>query len=99
MARTRPSRGFEAREQQRMLLVLHALAMIGGLGVCAMVNRMRSPGTLWVQWVALVWFAAFCAHLWIFSRRTIATMGGARRGRSAGASGGAGSAAAASTEE
>ena len=82
MARTRPSKGFEAREQHRMFLVLHALAMIFGLGACALLNRMRSPGTLWVQWVALAWFALFCAHLWIFSRRTIATMGGARRATS-----------------
>jgi hypothetical protein len=78
MARTRPSKGFEAREQHRMLLVLHALLMIGGLAACAVVNRLRSPGTLWVQWVALAWLCLFCAHLWAFSRGTIATMGGRR---------------------
>jgi hypothetical protein len=31
-----------------------------------------------VQWVALAWLCVLCAHLWAFSRGTIATMGGRR---------------------
>ena len=81
MARSHPSKGFVAREQHRGALVLHALLMIVGLGACAVVNRMRSPGTLWVQWVALAWLCAFGVHLWLFARGTLATMGGGKRER------------------
>jgi hypothetical protein len=80
VARTSPTRAFLAREQQRVLLTIHALVMISGLLVCALVNRRVSPDHLWVQWVALGWFALFLVHLWIFSRGTLATMGGRRRG-------------------
>ena len=74
MPRSGPSRGFLAREQQRVLLTIHALVMIAGLLACAVVNRMRSPERLWVQWVALAWGAVFLVHLWAFSRSTLATM-------------------------
>lgn len=78
MPRSRPSKGFEAREQHRMLLVLHALVMIAGLAACALLNRLRSPERLWVHWVGLAWLLIFAGHLWVFSRGTIATMGGKR---------------------
>ena len=58
-----------------MLLTVHALVMITGLIACAFVNRRWSPERLWVQWVALVWGAIFLAHLAVFSRETLATMG------------------------
>ena len=80
MPRTSPTRAFLAREQHRVLLTIHTLVMISGLLVCALVNRRLSPDRLWVQWVALGWFALFLLHLWIFSRGTLATMGGRRRG-------------------
>jgi hypothetical protein len=80
VARTSPTRAFLAREQHRVLLTIHALVMISGLLVCALVNRRLTPGRLWVQWVALGWFALFLMHLWIFARGTLATMGGRRRG-------------------
>lgn len=79
VARTSPSRGFLAREQHRVLLTAHALVMITGLLVCALVNRALSPQRFWVQWVALAWAAIFLVHLGIFSRGTLATMGGRRR--------------------
>lgn len=79
MARTSPTRGFIAREQHRVLLTAHALVMITGLLVCAFLNRVYSPERFWVQWVALAWAALFLVHLAIFSRETIATMGGRRR--------------------
>ena len=75
MARTSPTRGFLAREQQRVLLTVHALVMITGLLACAFLNRVYSPGRFWVQWVALAWAALFLAHLAFFSRETLATMG------------------------
>jgi hypothetical protein len=78
--RTSPSKGFLAREQHRVLLTVHALAMISGLLVCALLNRRLSPDRFWVQWVALAWGALFLLHLWIFSRGTLATMGGRRAG-------------------
>ena len=81
MPRTRPSKGFEAREAHRMGLVLHALLMIFGLLALALLNRMRTPDTLWVQWVALAWGGVFAVHLWIFSRGTLATMGGGDKKR------------------
>ena len=75
MARTSPSKGFLAREQHRVLLTVHALVMIAGLLACALANRLYSPDRFWVQWVALAWAVLFLAHLFIFSRETIATMG------------------------
>lgn len=75
MARTSPSKGFLAREQHRVLLTVHALVMITGLLACALANRLYSPDRFWVQWVALAWAVLFLAHLFVFSRDTIATMG------------------------
>ena len=78
-------RGFLIRENHRVLLTIHALVMIFGLLACAVLNRRFSPDRFWVQWVALAWGAAFLAHLWVFSRGTLATMGRAgpaRDGRS-----------------
>jgi hypothetical protein len=68
-------KGFLIRENHRVLLTIHALVMIFGLLVCAVLNRRFSPDRFWVQWVALGWGAVFCAHLFIFSRGTLATMG------------------------
>jgi hypothetical protein len=79
MPRSRPSKSFETREAHRMALVLHALAMIFGLALCAWQNRVRSPDVLWVQWVALGWGIVFLGHLWLFSRGTLATMGEGRK--------------------
>ncbi|MGZ6126273.1 MAG: hypothetical protein ACXWLR_15000 [Myxococcales bacterium] len=70
-----PGKGFLVREHHRVLLTIHALVMISGLLVCAVLNRRFSPERFWVQWVALGWGALFFAHLWIFSRDTLATMG------------------------
>ena len=79
MARSKPTKGFLTRERHRAGLILHALAMIAGLLGCALVNRMRTPERLWVQWVALAWGAVFLVHLSYFARGTLATMGGGRR--------------------
>ena len=79
MARTAPSKGFLAREQHRVLLTVHALVMISGLLACALVNRLYWPQRFWVQWVALGWGALFLVHLAVFSRGTLATMGGRKR--------------------
>ena len=79
MPRTAPSKGFLARETHRVLLTVHALAMISGLLGCALLNRALSPDRFWVQWVALGWGALFLVHLGVFSRGTLATMGGGRR--------------------
>jgi hypothetical protein len=76
VARTKPSPGFLAREHHRAALTLHALVMIAGLLACALINRMKTPDRFWVQWVALAWGALFLVHLAIFSRGTLATMGG-----------------------
>jgi hypothetical protein len=70
-----PGKGFLVREHHRTLLTIHALVMISGLLVCAVLNRRFSPDRFWVQWVALGWGAAFLLHLWAFSRGTLATMG------------------------
>jgi len=79
MARSAPSKGFLAREHQRVLLTVHALVMISGLLVCALLNRRYSPDRFWVQWVALGWGALFLVHLAIFSRGTLATMGARKK--------------------
>jgi hypothetical protein len=70
-----PGKGFLIREHHRTLLTIHALVMISGLLVCAVLNRRFSPDRFWVQWVALGWGIAFLLHLWAFSRGTLATMG------------------------
>lgn len=75
MPRSGPSKGFIAREQHRALLTAHALLMISGLLICAVLNRRLSPERFWVQWVAIAWGALFLAHLVSFSRGTLATMG------------------------
>ena len=79
VARSAPSKGFLAREQHRVLLTVHALVMISGLLACALANRLYTPDRFWVQWVALAWAALFLAHLAVFSRGTLATMGGKRK--------------------
>ena len=79
VARSAPSKGFLAREQHRVLLTVHALVMITGLLACAFLNRLYSPDRFWVQWVALAWAALFLVHLAVFSRGTLATMGGKRK--------------------
>lgn len=81
MARSKPSQGFLAREQHRVALTLHALAMIAGLLICAVVNRMTTPDRFWVQYVAIGWGALFLVHLAFFSRGTLATMAGRERER------------------
>jgi ABC-type Fe3+-siderophore transport system permease subunit len=78
VARTSQSKGFLAREHHRVLLTVHALVMIFGLVACAFLNRVFTPDRFWVQWVALAWGALFLAHLAIFFRGTLATMGGKR---------------------
>ena len=79
MARTAPSKGFLARERHRLLLTVHALVMTSGLLACALLNRLYWPERFFVQWVALGWGALFLLHLAIFSRSTLATMGGRKR--------------------
>jgi hypothetical protein len=74
-----PGKGFMVREQHRTLLTAHALLMITGLLGCALVNRRYFPDRFWVQWVGLAWGGLFIAHLWWFSRGTLATMGRGRR--------------------
>ncbi|MFL5014562.1 hypothetical protein [Rhizobium sp.] len=71
-------KGFRVRERHRVLLTIHALLMIFGVLVCAVLNRRFSPDRFWVHWVALVWGVAFLVHLWVFARGTLATMGKAR---------------------
>jgi hypothetical protein len=79
MARSAPSKGFLAREQHRVLLTVHALVMISGLLLGALLNRRYSPDRFWIQWVALGWGALFLVHLAIFSRGTLATMGARKK--------------------
>src|SRR5712664_3985148 len=62
-----PGRGFLVRENHRVLLTIHALVMVSGLLVCALLNRRLSPDRLWVQWAALAWGAAFAVHLSVFA--------------------------------
>jgi hypothetical protein len=81
VARQKPSQGFLAREQHRVALTLHALVMIAGLLACAVINRMKTPDRFWVQYVAIAWGTLFLVHLAIFSRGTLATMGGRERER------------------
>jgi len=63
-----------------VLLTVHALVMISGLLACALANRLYSPERFWVQWVALGWGTLFLIHLMIFTRGTLATMGGKKSG-------------------
>jgi hypothetical protein len=79
--RTAPSRSFLARETHRKWLTLHAVLLLGGLAAVTAANRLLTPDRLWFRWVALVWGLAFAAHLVVFSRETLATMGARRHPR------------------
>jgi hypothetical protein len=54
------------------------LLCVGVLALFA-VNRFVTPERFWAHWVALAWGVVFVAHLALFARGTLATMGGARR--------------------
>ena len=76
--RTRPSRAFLTREAHRKWLTLHFVLLAAGLTAAVLANRFLTPETLWAQWVALPWGIAFAAHLVVFSRATLASMGAGR---------------------
>ena len=83
-ARTGPSRAFQTRDAHRIYLTAHFFLLVVGLAATFMVNRFVSPQRFWAQWVALGWGALFLAHLAVFARGTLATMGG--KGRASGRS-------------
>jgi cytochrome c biogenesis protein CcdA len=79
MARSKPSKGFLTRDQQRHLLSLHFGVLLAALAGAAALNRFLTPDRMWFQWVALPLLLLFGLHLASFSRATLATMGGARK--------------------
>ncbi|HJZ84556.1 MAG TPA: hypothetical protein VKN99_05260 [Polyangia bacterium] len=73
--RLEPSRAVRIRDQHRTWLTIHFLVLAGGLVAAFAVNRFLTPETFWAQWVALAWGLAFGAHVAVFARATLATMG------------------------
>jgi hypothetical protein len=72
--RTGPN-GRQVRGAHRQSLVIHFVIGVSALLSLVVVNRLVSPGTLWVHWAALGWGVLFVAHLARFERGTMATMG------------------------
>jgi 2TM domain-containing protein len=66
---------FRVRDAHRGWLIAHFAVFVLGLGVCVALNRALTPETFWVPWVGLGWGAVFAAHLLVFARATLATMG------------------------
>ncbi len=77
--RIEPSRAVRIRDQHRTWLTVHFLMLAGGLVAAFAANRFLTPETLWAQWVALAWGLAFAAHVAVFARATLATMGGRKK--------------------
>lgn len=78
--RTEPSRAFLTRDDHRGKLTAHFFGLCGALAIVFVTNRFVTPDTFWAPWVALPLGLAFVAHLVLFARGTLATMG-ARRDR------------------
>ena len=76
--RSGPSRAFMRRDLHRRWLTLHFILLAIGLVALFLANRFLTPDRFWAQWAALGWGTLFAAHLVIFSRATLATMGGRR---------------------
>ena len=77
--RSEPSRAVKVRDLHRTLLTLHFFALALGLVAAFAANRFLTPDRFWAQWIALGWGALFLLHLGLFSRATLATMGGRKR--------------------
>ena len=76
MPRSAPSRAFRVRDRHRSWLTIHFVALAVILVAAFIANRSLTPETFWVQWVALGGGLLFAAHLAVFARSTLATMGG-----------------------
>lgn len=74
-ARTEPSRAFMRRDFHRRWLTLHFVALAIGLVALFLANRFLTPERFWAHWAAAAWGALFAAHLVVFSRATLQTMG------------------------
>jgi len=67
------------RDRHRTWLTGHFFALAAGLAVAFAINRFVTPSVFWAQWLALAWGVLFAAHLAVFARATLATMGGRRK--------------------
>jgi hypothetical protein len=71
-----PGRAVTIRDSHRKWLTAHFFLLVVGLGSAFVVNRFVTPEHFWAHWVALGWGVVFFAHLAVFARATLATMGG-----------------------
>lgn len=78
MGRRFPSRAFMTRENHRKWLTAHFILCVAGISGAFIANRTLTPTHFWAHWIALGWGAVFALHLIVFSRATLATMGGRR---------------------
>ena len=69
-------RAVTIRDSHRKWLTAHLFLLIVGLAAAFVVNRFVTPDHFWAHWVALAWGIVFLAHLGVFARATLATMGG-----------------------
>ena len=77
--REQPGRSVRIRDRHRTWLTAHFFLLAAGLAVAFLVNRFVTPGRFWAQWVAVAWGALFAAHVVVFARATLATMGGRQK--------------------
>jgi len=76
MARSKPGKAIVVRDRARKGLARHFYLMVLGIVAAFAANRFTSPDRFWAHWVAIAWGVAFLVHLALFSRTTLATMGG-----------------------
>ena len=67
------------RDRHRTWLTAHFFLLAAGLAAAFAINRFVTPSVFWAQWLALGWGIVFAAHLAVFARATLATMGGRRK--------------------
>jgi len=77
--RNQPGRAVQVRDRHRSFLTVHFFLLAAGLAAAFAVNRFVTPTVFWAQWVALAWGVLFAAHLAVFGRATLQTMGGRRK--------------------
>jgi hypothetical protein len=63
------------RDFHRRWLTLHFVLLAGGLAALFLANRFLTPERFWAHWAAAAWGAVFAAHVVVFSRATLRTMG------------------------
>lgn len=74
----KPGKAIIVRDRARKGLARHFYAMALGIVGAFVVNRFVSPERFWAHWIAIAWGVVFLVHVAVFSKVTLATMGGGK---------------------